>query len=176
MTDETGWEDFKEPEISSEELSNRLKEYIEEKPSTVLKVAFPELLEEMVQFANKVPIDRFGKCPHCENSWRGPDIYEELLRKSVLAVSIGDAKKAAAMYGWTETDKKRFSNVITYELEIGTFVQCHSCGHLFNSETSEEYRSISDVKQGRKLNIVETADNDSDDDIQELREVDDCPF
>lgn len=156
--EDTGWEDFKE--ISDEELSKRLaepddamvtagKEFLQEHPEILEQVIDQELKKEIENFKAK-PIDRFGLCPCCKVSWDGGDIYEELLKKGVLSVNIGDAKKAAGMYGWTEFDKKHFSTLLTYELEQGIFVECPNCNHMFNQDTSKEYKSLYDLKEELK--------------------------
>jgi len=94
-------------------------------------------------------IDRLGNCPHCKINWDGGDIRDTL---SMLDVNThetkGEINKLAANYGWSETDKKRFTKALVYEFNMQptdikvTFYECPECRNAFDAETGKQYNSI----------------------------------
>lgn len=155
----TGWEDMFDTDGLYENREHRLV------APDKLKEAFKETIKEIVNKVNKaypieVPIssserlqqaislNRYGLCPHCKSDWDGGDIFEELCKKEVLILQ-GDVAKVAAMYGWTKDNKKRFSSVIGHTIQDKDYTECPHCHHVFEQETSKEYKSLFDLKLQR---------------------------
>ena len=72
-------------------------------------------------------IDELTNCPKCNELWKKEDIYECMFQQYSCAEK---AKQAAECYGWTEENKKFFSNIIgIYDEEVDMTVayQCPNC-------------------------------------------------
>jgi hypothetical protein len=96
------------------------------------------------------PVDRSGRCPCCNENWDGGDILEQLSKLDIFFMIPKEAKKMAEKYGWTEWEKKRFSNVIGVEfekhLQKTNMVQCPKCRHVFNVVTGQHFRSLNEAR------------------------------
>ena len=96
------------------------------------------------------PVNRSGRCPCCNENWDGGDIFEELSKLDIFFMIPKEAKKMAEKYGWTEWEKKRFSNVIGVEfekhLQKTNMVQCPKCRHVFNVVTGQHFRSLNEAR------------------------------
>lgn len=136
-------------------------------------------------------IDKFGNCPHCNKSWRGRDILEELKRLSVFShLNDSGLLDLASRYGYSPQTKGNFSTVNIYFREDGIFYQCPSirCGHVFNAETGQEFESMWHLKRGKvyegskeKINEVEESFTRSGvlakrDEKERQDLIDDLPF
>lgn len=98
-----------------------------------------------------VPIDRQGNCPACNESWDGGDIFEVIQdMDAFMGKPKGDVIAIASQYGWTEQNKKRFSKVIGVEFTTMkdklALLQCPTCNHVFNPETSQEFENLNEAR------------------------------
>lgn len=67
-------------------------------------------------------------CPECNANWFKGDIYETMLKQN--GGNEAAAKKSAECYGWSEENKKFFSNLVgVYDQEADVTVawQCPAC-------------------------------------------------
>lgn len=101
-------------------------------------------------------IDKYGKCPRCEENWNAGDIKTVLSKLSIFAhKSDYELSQIATKYGWSEFDKTNFSKASSVILEDGREIfKCPNirCGHLFDSKTEKEYSSIYDVYEEYIIN------------------------
>jgi len=83
-----------------------------------------------------------GNCPKCGFLLDGGDIFKELKKQPCNAGKSDESiKKSAAMYGWSEEDPKRFSNIIGIETcgyDGVSYWKCPSCKTTWNRWTGEE--------------------------------------
>jgi len=89
------------------------------------------------------PKTRNGNCPKCGFLLDGGDIFEELKKQPHYTGRSDESIKAsAAMYGWSEEDPKRFSNIIGVETRDKydgvSYWKCPSCKTTWNRWTGEE--------------------------------------
>lgn len=115
----------------------------------------------------QAPLDRHGDCPNCKASWDGGDIYETLSMMDIhIAKPPSDVLKLAEQFGWTKENKKRFSNIISHEIESSTytttndinskaskkitvsttFYQCPKCLHAFIPLTGKHFDSLNEAR------------------------------
>lgn len=97
------------------------------------------------------PIDKLGKCPHCNKDWDGGDIYDVLASMGVNVIkSQKDVEELAKGYGWTPENKLHFSNTNTIEIDHPlmkeVFYQCNKCNYVYEALTGKEYRNIQEAK------------------------------
>lgn len=103
-------------------------------------------------------------CPECKTSWDNGDIYEHYLEAKFNPLhdmhetysnkSLGEIKKIAKKYGWTEKNKKRFSKVIGIDCSMSldanddetydgvSYWQCPDCKiawHRFKGYRTEKF-------------------------------------
>lgn len=94
-------------------------------------------------------MNKLGVCPHCNTDWDGGDIYEVIVKLDVYThKNAKEIKLLAESFGWSEFDKKHFTNVTVHTIEGITYFKCHNmkCGYVFNSETGEEFDSLNSAK------------------------------
>lgn len=74
-------------------------------------------------------------CPDCGANWDAGDVYETLRNSDLYKDETDEqVRESAAHYGWSETNKVRFSNLIgLYSIERDrTFSwQCPKCNHTW---------------------------------------------
>ena len=93
------------------------------------------------------PIDRHGSCPNCEKGWDGGDILEELGKLDVFKGSKSPQQlmQIAALYGYTETNRTRFTKLLTREFpqyNSRAFWQCPHCFHVWDKQTNFHYINL----------------------------------
>lgn len=80
-------------------------------------------------------------CPKCGGLWDGGDIVETLSAHELYkGKTVEEIKEMAAMYGWSESDKKRFSNLIAVDTgnDRTEYYQCPHCNAAWDRFTGEE--------------------------------------
>lgn len=99
-------------------------------------------------------IDKTGLCPNCKTDWNAGDILAELQKLDIFFLkNYKDMEKVAGNYGWKANSKSNLSKVKVYEYEDGTtLIECPNmkCGHVFNTNTGEEWDSMFAYKMGFK--------------------------
>ena len=87
------------------------------------------------------PEAKNGNCPKCGFLLDGGDIFEELKKQPhYTGRSDESIKESASMYGWSEEDPKRFSNIIGVETQYDevSYWKCPGCKTTWNRWTGEE--------------------------------------
>ena len=95
-------------------------------------------------------IDDHTNCPSCNAQWKGEDIYENLRSlPSHANKSDAEVKESAEMYGWTEENKKTYSNLIRVQVRgeyDGTLLwQCPDCKTYYGRFSGNEYPTWDDI-------------------------------
>lgn len=90
-----------------------------------------------------------GTCPECSHNWDRGDVVDVIIengKANGIETSREDAiKTAKRLYGWSEANPKRMSNLIFIELSDGDYLangldgyyQCGNCQVAWNSESGE---------------------------------------
>jgi len=118
-------------------------------------------------------VDKHASCPNCGKKWDGGDALENLSKLDVFFnKSKKEMDKVAAMMGYSEHNKSRFTRVIVHEKEEVVLLECPYCNHLFNAETAEEYASMMDFNSGKGYvkTVTESMSFDLDDNTFEIDE------
>lgn len=78
-----------------------------------------------------IDVENLTECPSCKGNWDGGDIYEVLrLHTTYDKYSDEEVKKLAEDYGWSEKNKKHFSQLIGIEIsELYDGVSFWECPH-----------------------------------------------
>ncbi len=126
-------------------------------------------------------IDKLGRCPNCNQNWDDGDTLTNLNKMDIFTHKLpADMLKIAAGLGYTETNKNKFSRVKVHERDRVILYECPNmrCGHVFNSETGEEYNSMYDYGRKEKSEKVKvyTSEDLGNIHTELIDKEDDCPF
>lgn len=107
-------------------------------------------------------IDRFGKCPNCEEDWTGEDVHTELNGLSVFTHKTpNEMENLASNFGWSKDNPSKFSKVIVIDIEAEKeLYKCPNirCSHLFDPETGIEWESIENYREDIEFTKEKTED------------------
>ena len=93
-------------------------------------------------------LNRHGQCPVCEFGWDAGDMLETLSRLDVFKAKTQKEilQIAQESYGYTETNKLRFSALNSIDLtglKVGAgFWQCPKCGSIWDKITNQYFKDI----------------------------------
>lgn len=126
-------------------------------------------------------------CPECNTSWDGGDIYEHFLEAKFNPSheqhtyykdkSLEDIKKAASNYGWSDENKKRFSNIIGIDMSMDlnanddeaydgiSYWKCPECEIAWHSFKGYRTNKFITKKVGI-IDRLEAIDNGTDEEVK----------